>query len=35
MHLSSPFFIVPLIVVIFIAGTLFAATSKEDGPSSH
>lgn len=35
MHLSSPFFIVPLIVIIFVVGILFATSSKEDDPASH
>lgn len=35
MHISSPFFIVPLILVIFVAAILFATSSKEDGHSSH
>ena len=36
MHIiSSPFFIVPLIAVIFLCAILFATSSKEDGHSSH
>jgi hypothetical protein len=33
MHISSPFFIVPLIVGIFVVAILFATSTKEDGPS--
>src|ERR1035441_6234402 len=32
MDITSPFFVVSLIVVIFAAGILFGATSKEVGP---
>jgi hypothetical protein len=35
MHISSPFFIVPLIALVFIVGILFATSTKEDGHSSH
>jgi len=35
MHISSPFFVVGLIVVIFVAAIWFATSSKEDGPSAH
>jgi hypothetical protein len=35
MDLSSPFFIVTLIVVIFLAAILFATSNKEDGHSTH
>jgi len=35
MHFSSPFFVVPVIVAIFVASILFATSSKEDGHSSH
>ena len=30
MDISSPFFVVPVIVVIFAVATYFAATSQED-----
>jgi hypothetical protein len=35
MHISSPFFVVALIVVVFVAAIWFATSSKEDGPSKH
>jgi len=35
MNFSSPFFIVPLIAVIFAVAILFATSSKEDGHSTH
>jgi hypothetical protein len=35
MDITSPFFVVPLIVVIFAAMIYVGATSKEDGNSSH
>jgi hypothetical protein len=35
MHISSPFVVVPVIVVVFFASILFATSSKEDGHSSH
>ena len=35
MTITSPFFVVPLIIVIFVAAILFATSSKEDGHSSH
>jgi hypothetical protein len=35
MHLTSPFFVVPVIVVVFFACILFATSTKEDGHSSH
>ena len=31
MNISSPFFIVPLIVAIFVTAILFSTSSKEDG----
>jgi hypothetical protein len=31
MSITSPFFVVPLIVVVFLASILFATSSKEDG----
>jgi hypothetical protein len=35
MNFSSPFFIVPLFVVLFTVLILFATSSKEDGHASH
>jgi hypothetical protein len=35
MHITSPFFVVPVIVVIFAVAILFATSSKEDGDSTH
>jgi hypothetical protein len=35
MDISSPFFIVPLIVFLFAAGILFATGSREDDSSMH
>ncbi len=35
MDITSPFFVVPLIVVIFAAAILFATSTREDGPSAH
>jgi hypothetical protein len=35
MNITSPFFVVPVIVLVFTAAILFATSSKEDGPSSH
>jgi hypothetical protein len=35
MDINSPFFVVPLIAVVFLAAILFATSSKEDGHSSH
>jgi hypothetical protein len=35
MSITSPFFVVPLILLIFVVAILFATSSKEDGPSSH
>jgi hypothetical protein len=35
MNFTSPFFVVPLIVLVFTMSILFAANSKEDGPSAH
>jgi hypothetical protein len=34
MHITSPFFVVPVIIAIFVASILFATSSKEDG-SAH
>jgi len=35
MHITSPFFVVPVIVVIFAVTILFATSTKEDGDSTH
>ena len=35
MSITSPFFVVPVIVLVFFAAILFATSSKEDGHSSH
>jgi hypothetical protein len=35
MHISSPFFVVFVILATFVASILFATSSKEDGPSNH
>jgi hypothetical protein len=35
MSITSPFFVVPVIIVVFVASLLFATSSKEDGSESH
>jgi len=35
MSISSPFFVVPVIIVVFVVSILFATSSKEDGEGSH
>jgi hypothetical protein len=35
MNITSPFFVVPVIIVVFVVSILFATSSKEDGPSTH
>jgi hypothetical protein len=35
MHISSPFFVVFVILAVFAVSILFATSSKEDNPSSH
>jgi len=35
MWITSPFFVVPVIIVVFVACISFATSSKEDGSSSH
>ena len=35
MDITSPFFVVPVIIVVFVTALLFATRSKEDGPSTH
>jgi hypothetical protein len=34
MHITSPFFVVPVILVVFFACIWFGTSSKEDGYSS-
>lgn len=35
MDITSPYFVVSVIVVVFVAAILFATSSKEDGPAAH
>jgi hypothetical protein len=35
MNLTSPFFVVPVIIAVFVVAILFATSSKEDGHSTH
>jgi hypothetical protein len=35
MDITSPFFVVPVIVVVFVVSILFATSTKEDGHSTH
>jgi hypothetical protein len=35
MSITSPFFVVPLIIIVFVVAILFATSTKEDGHSSH
>jgi hypothetical protein len=35
MNLTSPFAVVSVIMLVFTVAMLFAASSKEDGGSSH
>jgi hypothetical protein len=35
MDISSPFFVIAVLVAVFVAGILFATRSKEDGPPAH
>jgi hypothetical protein len=35
MDITSPFFVVSLIVLVFAVGTLIGATTREDGHESH
>jgi hypothetical protein len=34
MHITSPFFVVSVIVIVFVVAILFATSSKEDGHSA-
>jgi hypothetical protein len=35
MDITSPFFVVPVIIVVFFAAILFGTSTKEDGHESH
>ena len=35
MNIDSPFFVVPVILIVFAVSILFATSSKEDGHSAH
>jgi hypothetical protein len=35
MSITSPFFVVPVIVIVFVVSILFGTSSKEDGSASH
>ncbi len=35
MHITSPFFVVTVIVVVFTVAIFFATSTKEDGDSTH
>jgi len=35
MNITSPFLVVPVIIVVFVVSILFATSSKEDDPSTH
>lgn len=35
MHITSPYFVVTVIIAVFAASILFATSSKEDKPSDH
>jgi hypothetical protein len=35
MDISSPFFVISVIVVLFVAGIVFATGSKADEPPAH
>jgi hypothetical protein len=35
MDITSPFVVVPVFVVVFLVGILFATSSKEDSHSTH
>ena len=35
MFITSPFFVVPVIIVVFVSSILFATSSKEDGHGGH
>ena len=35
MQISSPFLVVPVILVVFVVSILWSTSSKEDKPSEH
>lgn len=35
MNITSPFLVVPVLIVVFLCCILFATSSKEDNPHSH
>jgi VIT1/CCC1 family predicted Fe2+/Mn2+ transporter len=35
MDISSPYFVVSVIVVVFVVAILFATGTREDGPPTH
>ena len=35
MHISSPFVVVPVILIVFVVSILYSTSSKEDKPSTH
>jgi len=35
MDITSPFFVVPVLVAVFACCILFSTSSKEDGSSAH
>jgi hypothetical protein len=35
MNITSPFFVVPVIAIVFAVGILFSTSTKEDGHSAH
>ncbi len=35
MDITSPYFVITAIVVVFVAAILYATSSKEDGPQTH
>jgi hypothetical protein len=35
MHITSPYFVVSIIVVVFVVAILFATSTKEDGAEKH
>jgi hypothetical protein len=35
MNITSPFFVVAVIIAVFVVAILFATSTKEDGHSTH
>jgi hypothetical protein len=35
MDISSPYFVIAVIVAVFVAALLFATSTKEDEPGAH